>query len=93
MEIVARVAKATIIALVTFGAIWSLTGSVKIGFVAALIPFILGSLAMLSEFAYGFAAMSLIVAVVWQVLPPEWTAEARRISANVVSEVRKDTGR
>jgi hypothetical protein len=91
VEVAIRVAKAFVIAIVTFGSVWAISGSVKIGSIAALVPLILGSLAILSEFAYALAALSLITAVVLQIVPQEWVEAGRRLGGQVVTEILKKT--
>lgn len=89
MEVVLRVAKSTLIAAVTFGSVWSISGSASIALAVALIPLLLGSLAMLSEFAYGLAALSLITAVTLQVIPNSWVETGRRIGEQVIMRLEK----
>jgi hypothetical protein len=89
VEVAIRVAKAFVIAGVTFGSVWAISGSVNIGLIVALIPLLLGSLAILSEFAYGLAALSLIAAVVLQIVPQEWVDAGRRLGGEVVTEIEK----
>jgi hypothetical protein len=88
-EIVFRVTKALLVAAVTFGSVWSISGSVKIGLIAALIPAVLGSLSILSGFAYGLAGLSLIVAVALYALPQEWVDAGRRLVGQVVTQIEK----
>jgi hypothetical protein len=87
VEIAIRVAKAFVIAVVTLGSVWVISGSVKIGLVVALIPLVLGSLAILSEFAYGLAALSLIAAVALHVVPQEWVEAGRRLGGQAVTNM------
>lgn len=83
MELAVRVAKAFVIASLTFASVWSMGGSTKVATVIALIPFVLGSLAIFSEFAYGLAGLTFIAAVAFQVAPQEWIDAGRQLTEQV----------
>lgn len=89
MEVAARIGKAIIIAMVTFASVWSITSSAKTGLIVALVPLILGSLAILSEFVYGFAALAFLGAVTLQVIGGEWVNEGRRFADQIYREAKE----
>lgn len=68
MEILFRIVKAFVMAIIMAGSVWVLTGSVRIALVAALIPFVLGLTNIMTAIAYGLTAIVFLVAVTVRVV-------------------------
>jgi hypothetical protein len=87
-EVVSRVIKALILGVVTFFSIFSLTGSVKLAAAVAVIPILLGSLAVFAEIGFAVATLSLCVSVVILITGTEWVDSGRRLVEQFFSDVK-----
>lgn len=67
--LVVRIAKPVVMALVAYFSIHYLTGSVFDAAVVALLPLVLGWVGVLTALGYSASALSVVVAVVWAIMP------------------------
>jgi hypothetical protein len=88
MDIVFRVAKSLIMAAIMMAAAWVLTGSARIAVVAALVPFILGIVNIMTNVAYGLTAAVFMVAVAVQIIGEDTISEGRAYAEEFIQNAK-----
>lgn len=90
MDILFRVVKSIVMALIMLGAAWVLTGSARIAIVASLVPFILGMTNIMTSVAYGLTALVFLTAVTVQVIGEDTLVELRVKAEELLQDAKID---
>lgn len=90
MDILFRVVKSVVMAVIMMGAVWVLTGSTRIAIVASLVPFVLGLTNILTSVAYGLTALVFLAAVTIQVIGEDTLIELKVKAEQLLHDVKID---